>query len=200
MKAFLFFSGLFVFLSFSGFSQTYIGFTYTSPPLPVVDAGNDTLVSPGSSFLLQGSISDGTAPFTHYWQPGVYLDDSTLLTPEATISSDVSFTLTVIDSNGCEVWDQVNIAVDETMIAEHGEADPVVYPNPSSGSFTISGLSSSDNQVTIHCYSIFGSLIAVNQYAIKGSKVTVDLQVPPGVYFLKITTSNKQYRQRIMLQ
>ncbi len=200
MKTVLFFLALFLLVVVSGFSQTHIGFSYTTPPMPIVSAGSDTIVDPGLPFTLQGSVTSGTAPFSYQWQPAAYLDDNTLLTPQATITSDVTFTLTVIDSSGCEASDHVDITVDPTGISAAQAAVPGVYPNPSSGTFYIRGLDPSANEVSVNCYSVFGGLLASGRYTIKESTVKLDLQLPPGVYFLKLITNDTQYFQKIIIQ
>ncbi len=60
----------------------------TVPPLPVC---------PGTPYQL--SASDG---LDYYWSPGIYLDDSTLSNPIATVWQNTIFTVVVVDSCGSD--------------------------------------------------------------------------------------------------
>lgn len=192
---------LFLSFCFSGLTQTYIGFSYTTPPMPIVSAGNDTMVQSGVPFTLQGNVTSGTSPFNYDWQPAAYLNDNTLLNPVATITNDVTFTLTVTDSAGCEASDQVEITIDPIGISEVSSSPFTIYPNPSDGSFYVQGFDQSKTEVSVLCYSVYGSLLISRSYTVEGSTLKLDLdKVAPGIYFLKFITGSNQYYQRIVIQ
>ncbi|MCC5922046.1 MAG: hypothetical protein JJU23_15320, partial [Cyclobacteriaceae bacterium] len=95
------------------------------PPL-VVDAGDDTEIcgDVGVSVQLGGepTASGGIAgDFSYSWEPVDFLDDPTSPNPIATPNGTITYTLTVIDGNGCtqtgEVTVGVNPSVDEAILS-----------------------------------------------------------------------------------
>jgi len=90
---------------------------------PVANAGADIDLCVGSSVALEGS-----GGFTYLWQPAIALDDPTL--PNATTStlSDLSYTLTVTDANGCLDEDAVNVTVRPLPTGVADPAEPFICP------------------------------------------------------------------------
>ncbi|HEX8517454.1 MAG TPA: gliding motility-associated C-terminal domain-containing protein [Bacteroidia bacterium] len=75
--------------------------------LPAVNAGNDTTVVPGATLILNGNASGTTL-----WNPATGLSNSTVLDPVLqTGNNSTTYTLSVIDSNGCLNSDNVTITV-----------------------------------------------------------------------------------------
>ena len=66
------------------------------------DAGNDKTICPGGSTPIGGSpsASNGKAPYTFSWSPATGLSSSTAPNPIATLSTPVTYTLTVKDDTG----------------------------------------------------------------------------------------------------
>lgn len=80
---------------------------------PVAEAGGDsssTLCS-GGAVILGGNptAASGTLPYTYTWSPGFGLNDSTLANPVAVITSNITYTISVIDSAGCQSADFVSV-------------------------------------------------------------------------------------------
>jgi hypothetical protein len=75
------------------------------------------------------------------------------------------------------------------------EAKMTVFPNPSNGIFTIE-YSDLNKNVNVEVYNILGTKLLEQ----KGTS-TIDLSsYPKGVYFVKLTDSEKEITQRIILQ
>ena len=74
-------------------------------PLPVVNAGNDVGLCPGSSTNLSAS---GNGTFS--WSPSTGLSSSTVSNPVATPTQTTTYTVT-LTSNGCSASDQVVVTV-----------------------------------------------------------------------------------------
>ncbi|MHC1707915.1 MAG: T9SS type A sorting domain-containing protein [Bacteroidales bacterium] len=87
-------------------------FTIKVIPAPTIFAGNDTAVTLGDQFMLIGTIDGGVPPYSVLWSPPDYLDDPTSINPVCSPLADIIYTLSVIDSIGCEVFDQIDIQVD----------------------------------------------------------------------------------------
>ncbi|HLU85880.1 MAG TPA: PKD domain-containing protein, partial [Vicingaceae bacterium] len=86
--------------------------TITVHPLPVVDAGSDVSIKLGETTLLNATGTNGS----YSWTPPLWLIcplcPSTNSTPEETIT----YTVTVVDSNGCIASDQVTVIVDYEFV------------------------------------------------------------------------------------
>ncbi len=89
-------------------------FSITVLPLPYVNAGSDTLISYGQSVALLPTISGNSQPFAIQWSPATYLNDPTILNPISSPMAGTTYTLSVIDNNGCSNSDQVLVDVNVT--------------------------------------------------------------------------------------
>jgi hypothetical protein len=183
-------------------AQVFIGFNYTTPIAPQVVAGNDTTVKANDPFTLHGSFAGGTAPITHYWSPGQWLNDSTLLNPTAIINQNLTFTLTVSDSNVCVVTDQVNISVVPDGIETISAEQLKIFPNPNNGKFTIDGLNSIfQNVISLKLISLHGKLLYKEEINGHAGKVDVSLpQLPSGMYLVELHSDNTRLIIKLFIQ
>ncbi len=176
-------------------------FTYTAPPLPVANAGNDTVVHCNLPFTLKGVASGGTAPYTFYWQPGNLLNDSSLLQPTANISTQTTFTFNVIDNKGCIISDQVEVTCFVIGVEEAGAGTLRLIPNPSAGKFMLSGIPVSEAPVQITCLSLQGSLLAEKWISAGQRDALLDFtSLPAGTYYLTLTFSDKKLVHKLIIR
>ena len=84
-------------------------------PLPVVDAGPDSMICANSSLVLQASGAD-----TYLWSPIVTLDDPQSATPTASPLTQTTYTVVGTDDNGCTDSDSVTISI-FTVAANSGD-------------------------------------------------------------------------------
>jgi len=75
-------------------------------PITVADAGVDTSISLGYTVTLNGKGGE-----IYNWSPETDLNDPDIANPIATPLETITYTLTVIDENGCEDTDPVTITV-----------------------------------------------------------------------------------------
>jgi len=81
-----------------------------------VNAGNDTTICNGSSVILGGTPSafGGKQPYLFRWQPVINLDFPNSENPIATnVTSNVVYTLTVVDSDSARIQKTVAVSIDE---------------------------------------------------------------------------------------
>ncbi|MDT8308403.1 MAG: T9SS type A sorting domain-containing protein [Bacteroidales bacterium] len=183
-------------------AQIYVAFSYTTPPIPVADAGNDTTVTEGVPFQLTGAIHGGTAPFMHYWSPGLYLDDSTLLHPTVILSQGVSFTLFVLDDHGCEATDQVSINVIPDGIPSLEIPLFHLYPNPNSGQFTIDALGiNTDRPWAMVLRNHIGRVVYKSDIPVTDGSANINLpDIATGMYLIEIIINGQRTTQKIVIQ
>ncbi len=88
----------------------------------VVDAGTDVSICayPGETVVLGGSptASGSEGTYTYTWTPATNIDDPTAANPVFTQpgAGDYSYMLTVVDGQGCQASDAINIHVDTVPV------------------------------------------------------------------------------------
>ncbi|NNE56341.1 MAG: PKD domain-containing protein, partial [Flavobacteriales bacterium] len=88
---------------------------------PVSDAGADMAICDGDSVQLAGFASGGNGPYSStIWTPDGTLDDGAILDPWAQPTVTTTYTLEVIDDNGCVHVDDVQVVVNPSPVVEAG--------------------------------------------------------------------------------
>lgn len=127
-----------------------------------------------------------------------YTWNTTHNTNAISISPTVTTTYTVsgIDANGCEnsstITQSVSLCTGITLLQKENLNS--IYPNPSNGVFTISGIESNS---TITVYSMVGKLVfsTISNESFK----TIDLtDYSNGIYFVKVISNNNQKTHRLI--
>ena len=94
---------------------------------------------------------------------------------------------------GCNSVDEVLLACFVAVGDPADESSIVLYPNPTSGNLEISGLTSSDVDLTIT--DMYGHIISRNS----ASPTSVDLTyLPDGMYFISIQREDQMIVRRVM--
>lgn len=178
-----------------------IHFQHTPPTLPVVFAGNDTLVKCWTPFTLLGQVTGGQPPYTYLWQPGALLNDSTVYNPVGSITQITQFTLTVTDGNGCIVSDQIEVECWVNSIDESGMTAVRVYPVPARGMLFIEGLPTGSRTMEVTLRTLQGEQIAHQSAdALYG---TLRIPLPncaAGIYLLEVQTEAGVSMHKIIIQ
>lgn len=93
-------------------------------PAPIPDAGPTGFICFGQSHQLQAS---GGTRYT--WTPSNFLDSDTIFSPVATPDTTITYTLSVIDGNGCYslVTDTVTVDVTPPITVHTFPIDTIVY-------------------------------------------------------------------------
>jgi hypothetical protein len=91
------------------------------------NAGDDEFICYGGEVQLQGSISGGDNDLEYSWSPSTGLNDPNILNPVADPSETTTYTLTVIDGQGCSKTDEVIVEVNPELIASAGSDKNLCY-------------------------------------------------------------------------
>ncbi|MCX6223902.1 MAG: T9SS type A sorting domain-containing protein [Bacteroidia bacterium] len=190
------------------FGQGFLRMNFTQPAALTATAGHDTLVCSNHPVVLGGnpSATGGNSSYVYLWLPTDGLNDQTSSNPTAILSETKTYTLTVTDGNGCMAISSVKVQIDECLGTNEQQLNQVitVFPNPSDGTFTISGLSSLNSQLQkIEVLNHLGQSLLTRDY--KPGDLVSDLVLEtnikePGVYFLKTTLSNRVVTQRLIVR
>ena len=75
---------------------------------PIIDAGPDVTIELGQSTTLTATGTNGV----YTWSPFTWLDCAICVSPISTPEETITYTVIVVDSNGCSASDQVTVIVD----------------------------------------------------------------------------------------
>ena len=106
--------------------------TVTVNPLPNANAGNNVTICTGNSTQL--TATGGTS---YSWTPAGSLSSATVSNPNATPTTNTTYTVYVTNSNGCTDTAQVTVTVQSSLTANAG--NPVSICNGSSTQLNASG-------------------------------------------------------------
>lgn len=125
-------------------------------PLPIANAGNDTTILLGDTAQLVGNGGLLCA-----WTPGGSLNDSTLYNPLAFPPINTTYTLAVIDANGCFGFDDVTVSVGSPIPPL--DVKNVITPNKDGYNDTwyIEGYKAYPN-IAVRVYNIYGQEVYKN--------------------------------------
>lgn len=171
----------------TGVSDTLSILVYS---LPVVDLGPDTIV--GVPYLLDA----GPGSISLTWNTG----DST---QTIIVNSTGWYSVTVTDSQGCQAADSVFVEIITGTIAIENQHSFKIFPNPNSGSFTISGEAGITGQLEVKVLNLVGqSVYEAGPEVIQGHfEKAIELGNPaPGIYYVLLHFGFKQYGAKVVIQ
>jgi hypothetical protein len=159
---------------------------------PTVDLGGDTLVCQGTIF----SLDAGNAGSTYSWTTG-----ETSQTIE--VSTSGTFGVDVTSEAGCIGSNSIEVVVDSCLgINELTTAQIKVYPNPSQGGviyIAIDGVKSNDSYIQM--IDLTGKVVAQQQqFKSDNGVIEFNINQPSGIYFLRISTNNQVFTERVIVQ
>lgn len=132
-------------------------------------------------------ISGGTEPFNINWSNGSH--ESFIQNLSAGL-----YSVAVIDANFCMATGTAEVGI-ITSISETVASSIAIYPNPCSGNFTIEA---KENIISIEIFDICGKSHFYTNYNQK--TVNISNSFSSGIYFVKISTINNSYLQKIIVE
>ena len=159
----------------------------------MVDLGGDTTICHDETLTL-----DAGSGFTSY----LWNDLSTNQT--LTVSGPGLVSVEVTDANGCTGMASAQVdTVTCVGIREHELAGRIlVFPNPNSGSFAVELSNFAAGNAQVDVLNSLGQVVAVSRMAIAGDVYTerFALDLPAGVYHLRMVHNNNVYTQRVVVE
>lgn len=158
-----------------------------------LDLGNDTVVCRNVVFPVQAPEG-----YNYLWQ-----DESTnsyfVIDAQSWGLGTHYLILTMSTDDGCVETDVYGFVVDDCVGVEEVEWNAgSVYPNPSSGSFTIEWPSRSKAQIMLFDNS--GKRVFVQATNEESTRMTVDTQLPSGFYVMKISTDGGVAHKNVVIE
>jgi len=99
------------------------------------------------------------------------------------------------DLNGnSKYWNIVSVTLNQNQSV-------TIYPNPTTGTIFINGLSTNENNLKIEWYDISGRLMSQQNIAVQGGTAKINVQLIDGVYILLYMTSDGSiHQQRVIIK
>ncbi|MDD2346197.1 MAG: T9SS type A sorting domain-containing protein, partial [Bacteroidales bacterium] len=169
--------------------------TVTVHALPEVACPADFTVTESNVVALSGATPAGGTYSGVGVAEGAF-DPSSLDNGSYTVVYDYTDATTGC-SNSCEFVITVDIvsSIDENEMTSIG-----VYPNPNNGMFNIN-FNNINGKVVYQIYDTKGSVIAAKNIYTDGNTIEeVSLNLIPGVYFVKVVTTNQSYVEKLVIE
>ncbi|MBN2613271.1 MAG: T9SS type A sorting domain-containing protein [Bacteroidales bacterium] len=201
----LMFSIKIIFTPYAG-AQTSMQLNVIQPAELIANAGTDVTIDVGNSTILGGTpaATGGTGSLTYQWSFDTYLDNGTTENPTATPPGNLTFTLTATDERGCTANDEVSVTVIGGTSVKENETEALVklFPNPTSGAFTLSIEQVKSSEFAISIISLSGTKVFETIVKPTGNTLTTDIDISNlarGCYFLRITGNRESIIRQIVL-
>ena len=146
-----------------------------------------------SSIPFVGSANGGVAPYNYDW---LYFGNSqqsgssTNFTP----NKPGTYSLVVTDANGCE--SRLDLDYTVSSVSEYSDLSYVIYPNPTSGRFTVEVNGSSDSDHELKLIDTRGRVVLSRQFK---KQIEINEKLNSGIYLLKITNQDSVFKQKIFI-
>ncbi len=169
-------------------------------PLPVVDLGLDTILCSYDTLILDA----GAGYVSYMWSTGETTQTIVLDSTDAWMSP-VTFSVTVVDNNGCENSDIIDVMFDicgdVDDVANNLKPEMLIYPNPSDGKVFVSYKGFSKD-IILTIYDVDGRMVynekiqSVNKLFTKSIDLTGYAE---GSYTLRVISDDFVKIERLVL-
>lgn len=171
--------------------------TATVEPSFTVTVSDDVTIASGETTTLTSSAPGGV---TYSWSPTTGLTDPGAATTDASPTVTTTYTVTVTDADGCENFESVTVTVDGVLGGTDVEnASIQLHPNPTTGLIYITH-SGTDAPFKLEIYTTEGKQVYTSEGLNLNGNEPIDLSyLARGVYFVKISTRENQFQEKVIL-
>jgi PKD repeat protein len=162
-------------------------------PLPNITMSNDTVICQNDSTTISFSVTGGTMA-THVWDNGLGMGLSHMVGPLNT----TTYTVTVLDINGCQNTDSVTITVVLCSGINENNTDAIfqVYPNPTAEELNVV-IGNLNKNMEITLFDNLGRI--VYQMVPTSTKSVINLsKFSKGIYTLSLNTGSNIITKKII--
>jgi len=193
--------GFFVHLSAGAQTSINATISVTQDPVLAADAGADQNIVPGTAISIgaTAAATGGSGTYTYNWSPGADLDDSTIANPSYTMgSSDITFSLDVVDSKNCTTSDDVTVTVNTVSVSEFEQVRFLIYPNPANSVLQIEGIDDLEG-MQVEILDINGKKVSAKLLQNGSNKIDVS-DLSTGTYLLNLKSDYDQFQTKIIIE
>ena len=171
---------------------------YQSPSLDISSNPNPAEICLGDTITLEGS----TGFDQYYWiSENAVIGQNQQI--ELSPSQDFWYLLKAIDSNGCVSSEEIMVYVDTCATSIDGKliTNIFVYPNPSSGLFTLELNNIIEKNTILKIVNSVGEVICTEKVEIGERTKNINIsKYSKGIYFIEIETKNRIINKKLILQ
>lgn len=158
-----------------------------------------------SNYRTQYSIDKITGATDYYWSTtqGFLHPGATANSISASWDRPGTYELSVKAANDCGMSEERKLIVNVSQFNEDDPFDIRLFPNPSSGAFSIRAKQIQDKKISVEVFTMSGQLVYGRGSRIGANDYTelIDLKkLSQGIYVVRITIDDKSYTRRIVLQ
>ena len=171
--------------------SNFVPATATLVSLPTVSVGPDTAIEIGTAYILDA----GPGFVTYLWNTSDQTQQLTIYAPD-------TFCVEVTDANGCSATD---CAIIDFFVGINGDAAISIfsiYPNPSYGNVNITFNEKMKN-ATLSVVDVSGKIIFNSPVSntVAGTTISINTSdFSSGVYFVKVSSDEKQFSGKLMIE
>lgn len=159
----------------------------------------DATIAPGTNTTL--TVTGGTS---WVWYEGTGIDEiGTTASINVAPTVTTTYYCNVTDGSGCEAELEVTLTViDDIGIGENLSESLTIYPNPTTGQFTVSFEMNESQNVSVEVVNLIGEKVIVKTATnVQNQNLVFDMSnVADGVYFVVITTENEQVSKKLIVR
>jgi hypothetical protein len=162
-----------------------------------VTVSDDVTIASGETTTLTSSAPGGV---TYSWSPTTGLSDPGSATTDASPTVTTTYTVTVTDADGCENFESVTVTVDGVLGGTDLENTAIkLHPNPTTGVIFVTN-SGTDEPFRLEIYTTEGKQVYTSEGLNLNVNEPIDLSyLARGVYFVKISTRENQFQEKVVL-
>ena len=171
---------------------------YQSPPLSIESVPNPPEICLGDTVILEASSG-----FVDY----LWTDGNSVLGQNHFLfdspNDDQWYMVVAEDSNGCVSREDIWVYVDSCVSGLHEEllSNINIYPNPSTGLFTVEFKRVTENNSNISIVNSIGGIIFSEELKIGERSKQINISTfSKGIYFIELQTELGVYKKKIILQ
>lgn len=170
---------------------------------PVANWSYQILSSGGNGMTIQFNGSNSTGANSYFWDFGDGNTNATSAAPVHNYNTPGLFYLvSLIVTNDCGDTDTLTATLAQISITEWNQTETIlIYPNPSSGRFTIEFEKPIKDFSSVAIYNMLGELVEVITEPVSDRVIGINMaHFNPGAYLIQVNSKNKALlRERVLL-
>jgi hypothetical protein len=169
---------------------TYTAFAF---PAPLVHLGNDTVLTAPASYVLDAGAGQG---YIYLWSTGA-------VTQTITVTQSGTYAVTVINANGCESTDTVQVFITSGTGEQTLAGNLTLFPNPTTGWTSLRFEDFRSGAYTVAVHDLLGRVQVQQRLDLPSGTAVHPLDLsalPSGAYFVRVTDGKGAAVRRVVVE